>query len=264
MKPYIKLFIIIFAVGFSASAQVGINTANPRSEVSLDINGNTNVTQRVFLGNQPINQPGSPGNSNDIIVSSGPVNATGWVKKTIPDGFGESFNLTYMNTYFDTTGVDLVTVNSDPYNFDQNISTSWQVLSGLDNSFTVYKSSNKVNLIFQTTGQINVSGSGSSSASFACGIFMKLQSEATYKLKGVRTDAVRGTTGSNKIINMNVTLENLPIPGGAGGTVYNVRTACFGRNVQTTFAVGKAINTTFLNSEMAQSTLSISVLESAQ
>lgn len=263
MKLHIKITSIVFIIGASLNAQVGIGTENPRSEVGLDVNGITNVSHRILLkgGALNTNQPGDEGEDKEIIVSSGPTNPTAWVKKTIPDGFGESFNLTYMNSYFDTTGVDLITINQDAYSFDQAITNDWKVLSGLDNSFTVYKSSNKTNLIFQTTGQITGNAS-SASASFACGIFMKQQAEATYRLKGVRTDAVRGTTGSNKIINMNVTLENLPIPGGAGGTVYNVRVACFGRNVQTTFAVGKALNTTFLNQEMAQSSLKISVLES--
>lgn len=256
----IILITTISFVAVSTTAQVGINTENPRSEVALDVNGVTNVGERVFLGNQPLNQPGNPGDANDIIVSSGSVNPTGWVKKRIPDGFGESYNLTYMNVYYDNVGIDVASVNTNPYAFDQAFTTDWRVLTGLDNSFSVYKPTNKINLIFQTTGQINVT-SGSSSASFACGIFMKLRSESTYRLKGVRTDAVRGTTGSNKIVNLNVTLENLPIPVGAGEAIYDVRVACFGRNVQTPFAIGKAINTSFLNQEMAQSSLNISVLE---
>ncbi len=265
MKPQNILYtplILLFSI--HTIAQVGINTDNPRPEVGLDINGNVNVTDRIYLGGIDLSQQGDDGEDKASIVSGGESSSPEWKKLQIPAGFGESFTMTYMNTYYDTTGQDIATVDSDPYNMDDLIDANWKVLTGLNNEFPIYKSGSKANFIFQTTGQITGNGS-SSSASFACGLFMRIKdSPDGFKLKGVRTDAVRGAAGSNKIINMNVTLENLPNPGGAGGTIYEVRVACRGRNVQTTFAVGKALNTTFLNQGMAQSTLNVFVLETWQ
>src|SRR5690606_10872433 len=249
-------------------AQVGINTENPRPETALDINGNVNITDRIYLGGTDLNS-GNDGEDKASIISGGETDSPEWKKLQIPSGFGESFTMTYMNTYYDAEGVNLVSNGAIPYDLDQDINETdndcptgdcWKIITGLNNEFVIYKPGNKINFMFQTTAQIN----NANLSSFACGLFLNSPSNPdTFTLKGVRTDVVNGSeVGNYKLFNMNVTLENLPVPGGAGGTTYKVRVACRGRTIQTdNFGIGKPVNTT-LNSDMAQSTLNVFVLES--
>lgn len=258
------------------SAQVGINTETPRPEVGLDVNSITNVNDRIYIGGNELSQQGDEGENKQVIVSGGSDGAVAWSTKQVPNGFGASFTMTSMNTYYDNVGVNLTSNGSIGYSESNTLNDSftgdggsfatctagncWKTLTGLSNSFTIYKPGNKINFMFQTTAQIN----SASLSSFACGLFLNSPSSPNvFTLKGVRADIVQGSSvGNYQQFNMNVTLENLPVPNGAGGTVYEARIACRGRLVgSSAFGVGKPINSSFLNQDMAQSTLNVFVLE---
>jgi hypothetical protein len=102
---------------------------------------------------------------------------------------------------------------------------------------------------FQTTAQ--KTGNGNASTSFACGIFVD------NKLRAVRTDVIIGGDGTNKIFNLNATLANLTPKNN-----YTVKAACTKRNINSnTLGIGRAVNTTYLNSDMSESVLTLSVLQ---
>lgn len=271
------LYITFLFLGNQLFSQIGINTENPRLEVALDVNTIANITDRIYIGNDQLTQIGDEGQNKQVIVSGGGDGSVEWNSKQIPNGFGASFTMTSMNTYYDTTGVNLASNGSIGYGetntlndaytaVDTNFASCtagncWRTLNGLTNTFTVYKPGNKINFILQTTAQIN----SANLSSFACALFLNSPSSpSVFTMKGVRTDIIPGSSqGNYQLFNMNVTLEGLATPNGAGGTVYEARVACRGRLVGSdSFGVGKPINNTFLNQDMAQSTLNVFVLES--
>lgn len=265
------LYITFTFLTINLFGQVGIQTENPREEVQLDVNGKVNVVHRIHLGGSDLNQQGSEGADKQLIVSGGAgSNPTGWGNKQIPNGLGETVTLTYMNTWYDNTGVDLAPNGTDGYSETNTLNDAgsgctagncWKVLPGLNQNLIVYKPGNKVNFIFQTTAQIQNSGG---IATFACGLFMNTPTAPnTFTLRGVRTEEVfTEAAGNYRLFTMNITLEDLPVPGGAGGTTYDFRVACRGRNMTSQqIAVGKVLNSSHLNQDMAQSSLNLSVLE---
>lgn len=279
IKYIYSLFLGLFLI--STQAQVGVNTDTPNSGVTLDVNGKTNVVQRINLGGTDVVN-GQPGADKELIVSGGPDAKPHWGVKTLPAGFGDTFSMTYMHSGFDTAGADLVANGAIGYTpgmalNDTEVGTGtacptgncWKVLTGLNHTFPIYKNQNKVNFVFQTVTQINSQGS----ASYACGIFLNSTSAsnpnpplADYKLVGVRNDVVLGgTAGDYKLFNMNVTLENLA--GSADGRLYGVRVACRGRTFSSNALVaGKphSSQTSLLNSDMSRSSINTFVLENYQ
>jgi len=274
MKQIITITLFTFYA--SLYSQVGINTDAPNSGTGLDVNGKTNVTDRIYLGDENLNQTGSPGNNNQLIVSGGSTDSPKWDTKKLPNGYGETFTMTYMNSGFDTTGADLGANGSIPYTEGMTLNNTtvdtgtpcpqgdcWKVLDNLTHTFPIYKNSNKINFTFQTTVQAKAAGT----LSYGCGIFLKdpsaADTNANYKLVGVRMDALyQVAIGDYKLFNMNVTLQNLQ--GSPNGNQYKVKVACRGRATGNQLVVGKPRTPTdaSLNSDMARSALNIFVLES--
>lgn len=271
-----NIYTMIFGFLFiGIQAQVGINTDTPNNNVTLDVNGKTNVTQRIYLGGTDTST-GNQGLNTQVILSGGATAKPNWNNKTIPDGFGETFTMTYMHSGFDNPGVDLTATGSIPYTETMTLNdtgtncttagTCWKVLSQLNHTFPVYKSNNKVNFVFQTVVQTNIAGT----TSYGCGVFLNSTSATNpnpplsdFKLVGVRTDVISaGSAGDYKLFNMNVTLENLT--GNPGGQSHAVRVACRGRVNGGSAVVGKVYaGQANLNSDMARSALNVFVLESA-
>lgn len=265
IKAYSMLLIL---VNTFAWAQVGINTDTPNPGTTLDVNGKMNMEQRIYLSDgTDLADAGDPGTDKQVIVSGGSAENPQWEAKRLPAGYGLSYTMTYMNTFYDEVGADLTGLGTDLYTLNEPLTNNWTVIPGLNNEFTLYKNDSKVNLIFQTLPQINRTDANSGSASFACGLFVNSQSSPTvFKLKAARVDAVRGVAGSNKIFNMNITLDGSSDPelnGSPAGNKYQLRVACRGRTISsgTTFAIGKALNPNSLNAQMARSSLNIFVLE---
>lgn len=72
----------------------------------------------------------------------------------------------------------------------------------------------------------------------------------------MRSDFINGNDGTNKTFNMNATLVNLPIK-----KDYNVKVACIRRVTLDNLGIGYVVNSTYLNEDMAQSTLTTTVLQ---
>ncbi|WP_276878304.1 hypothetical protein [Chryseobacterium joostei] len=240
-----KIFFVQFLlfIGF-ASAQVGINTTNPVN--ILDVNGDINVRKELRTGGTN-NLKGSSGLAGDIFHNNTDLPANDWKAVKIADGMG-SMSLFSINTVADKTGVSFSGNNgqSVPY-YEGNSINGWTVIPSASDTFSVTNGNNKVTFSFQTT----VQKTGNNSASFACGVFVD------DTLRAVRTEVLLGESGAYKIFNLNATLANL-----TPQNQYKVKVACIKRAISgNTLGIGRAVDATFLNSDMSQSVLTTSVLQ---
>jgi len=254
----------------AVQAQVGINTDTPNPDVMLDVNGKTNVGERIYLGGTDLAE-GNPGIDKQVIISGGENTIPSWEEKKLPQGYGQSFTMTYMNTYYDENGLGnaiLPESGTGVYLRGESMGADWKEIAGLTNDFVLYKTGSKVNFMFQTTAQLT--SSASTSVSFACGLFIapgKKETASSFTLRGVRVGVVQGTSGSFNIVNLTSTLDGSPsvddLPGSPSGTWYTAKIACRARNRgdATLFAIGTPVDTSYLNQDMARSSLNIFVLE---
>lgn len=228
-------------------AQVGIKTTTPVG--ALDINGDLNVAKELRTGGTNAVK-GSAGTAGTIFHNSSGITANDWKNIRIADGQG-SMSLFFMNTVSDKTGAVFSGANgsTSPYAENSALTNAWTVLPGTTDTYSVTNTTNKVVFSFQTTAQ--KTANAASSTGFACGIFVD------DRLKAVRTDVLIGTDGSYKIFNLNATLTNVTPQNN-----YVVKVACTKRNLNNgTLGIGTAVNTNYLNSDMAQSVLTTSVLQ---
>jgi hypothetical protein len=247
MKTMKKIIILkSFLWAAFAAAQVGINTSEPVN--MLDVNGDLNVRKELRTGGTNLLK-GSAGTAGTIFHNNAEMNTNDWKSIKIADG-QESMSVFSLNTVADRTGA-VFTGNGDPVPYTENIAlnSDWVVLPGTNDTFSITNSNNKVVFTFQTTTQ--KSGNGNSSAGFACGVFVD------NRLRAVRTDVLLGAEGTYKIFNLNATLTNLMPKNN-----YTVKVACTKRTLNNgTLGIGTAVNSNFLNNEMAQSVLTTSVLQ---
>lgn len=245
MKKNIYNFICLLCISGLTFAQVGIKTNNPTS--TLDVNGDLNVNGKFHVGGTD-NVVGDAGTKNKALTSNGLDGGVSWEEVKIPVGYQGGLYLTAVEAHSDRAGLDLSQTGYGTYSADESLSGNWTEIPGLSKVVEVTHTTNKIHVQFQTTAQMNFSGS----ASFACGIFMDNQ------LKGVRVDIVRGNAGSFNVFNINSSFNNVS----AGNHTFKV--ACRGRtfsNESGSLAIGKPNTSTNLNADMAQSSLSIYVLE---
>lgn len=243
-----KIYFIIGSVlSICSYAQVGINTANPVG--TLDIKGDLNSRKEIRTGGTNTVK-GSAGTAGTIFHNNADLPVNDWKSIRIADGQG-SMSLFFMNTVSDQTGAVFNGINGStaPYMENSVINSTWTVLPGTQDTFSVTKTTNKVVFSFQTTAQ--KTANTNSSTGFACGIFVDDQ------LKAVRTDVLIGTDGAYKIFNLNATLTDLTPKNN-----YMVKVACTKRNLNSgTLGVGIPVNTVFLDADMSQSVLTTSVLQ---
>jgi len=245
MKKIIIIKSLFFAV--LATAQVGVNTANPVN--MLDINGDLNVRREIRTGGTNLLR-GSAGSAGTIFHNNSELNVNDWKSIKIADGQG-SMSVFSLNTVADRVGVSFSSPNgaTAPYMEGTAITSAWTVLPGAVDTFSITNAINKVAFTFQTTAQ--KTGNSNASAGFACGIFID------NALRAVRTDVLIGSEGSYKVFNLNATLTNLTPKNN-----YSVKVACTKRNLNSgTLGIGRAVNTDYLNNEMSQSVLTTSVLQ---
>jgi len=237
-----SLLLVIFA-----HAQVGINTSSPVN--MLDVNGDLSVRKEIRTGGTNLLK-GSAGEAGTMLHNNTDLAANDWKSVKIADGQG-SMAMFSMNSVSDKTGAVFNNGNGStaPYSEGDALGSTWIVLAGNTDTFSITNMTNKVVFSFQTTAQ--KTGNTTSSSGFACGIFVD------NTLRAVRTDVLLGAEGTYKIFNLNATLTNLMPKNN-----YSVKVACTKRNLNSgTLGVGTAVNTTFLNSEMSQSVLTTSVLQ---
>lgn len=243
-----KIFLITSLLpAVLSSAQVGIKTANPVN--MLDINGDMNLRGELRVaGSNSIASVVGP--ANTIYHNNSDLIANDWKSIKIADGQGSN-SLSFMNTVIDRQGVKFSGSNGviAPYVENTTLDNSWTVIPGAVDTFMVTNTTNKVVFSLQTI--VQKSTNGNLSISFACGIFVD------NKLRAVRSDVIVGGDGTNKIFNLNATLANLtPKPS------YSVKAACAKRNLNSgTLGIGTAVNTTYLNADMAQTVLTTSVIQ---
>lgn len=239
------LFVTSLLLAVATNAQVGINTPNPTN--MLDVNGDLNIRKELRTGGTDVLK-GSAGTAGDIFHNNTDLGANDWKAIKIADGQG-SMSVFSINTVSDKTGVSF-SGNSgatNPYTDGEALAGGWTVIPGTVDTFSVTNGNNKATFSFQTT----VQKTGTNSASFACGVFVD------NALRAVRTDVLLGDSGAYKIFNLNATLTNL-----TPKNQYSVKVACIKRAIAgTTLGIGKAVDTTFLNSDMSQSVLTTSILQ---
>lgn len=243
-KNILFAYVLVFisTLGFS---QVGINTENPVT--TLDVNGDLNVSGNIRVAGTDVSQ-GDPGAKNKALTSGGLTGNVSWEEVKIPVGYQGGLYLTAVEAVSDRVGLSLPTTGFGTYAENESLSGNWTEIPGLTKEITLTRPTNKIHVQFQTTAQMNFSGS----ASFACGIFLNNQ------LKGVRVDVVRGESGSYNVFNLNSSFTNI-----TAGT-HTFKIACRGRtfsNTNGTLGIGKPIVSTSLNSDMAQSAFNVFVLE---
>lgn len=245
MKKIFSITSLLLAVFLSA--QVGIKTSTPVN--MLDINGDLNVRGELRVaGSNSI--ASTVGINNTIYHNNSDLNANDWKSMRVADGQGSN-SLFFMDTVIDKVGVTFSGSNGviAPYAENAALDNAWTVIPGAVNTFSVTSTTNKVVFSFQTVAQ--KSTNGGLSMSFACGVFVD------DKLRAVRSDVVIGGDGTNKIFNLNATLTNVPVKSN-----YSVKVACAKRNLNSgTLGIGTAVNTTYLNADMAQSVLTTSVVQ---
>lgn len=235
----------------------------------LDVNGSFNIRKELRLNGTELTK-GSAGTDGQIYSVTGTTTLIDEYKTIkIADGTG-SLTYTYLNTTTDRNGVKFSNTGStNAYSLNSGFTTStntttanWAKLSGNTDNFSITDTTKKAKAVlsFQTNAQIaRNSPSGNYSGSFACGIFVK-KGSGPEELKAVRSDVVKGTSGSYKIFNLNVTLDKLD----AG--LYTVYAACSNRNLgsgttQVNLGVGTPVDPKFINQDMSQSTMTVTVLQ---
>lgn len=241
------LLITNLLITFLYNGQVGINTTTPVN--MLDINGDLNARKELRTGGTNTVK-GSAGAVGTIFHNNASLTVNDWKSIKVADGL-TSMSLYQMSTLEDKTGASFSGNNGEtlPYDEGSTMTSAWTVLSGTQGTFSITNATNKVTFNFQTTAQ--KTGNGNASTSFACGIFVD------NKLRAVRTDVIIGGDGTNKIFNLNATLANLTPKNN-----YTVKAACTKRNINSnTLGIGRAVNTTYLNSDMSESVLTLSVLQ---
>jgi len=242
-----KILLILLLTINSAYGQVGIQTEKPQSE--LDINGDMNVSGKVYTSGTD-NSIGDPGSKNKALTSNGDNAAVTWEEVKIPLGYEGGLYLTTVEAISDTSGLNLAKSGSGIYNEFSSLDSEWKEIPGLTKAVTVSYPNNKIHVQFQTTAQINFTGS----ASFACGVFVNNQ------LRGARVDVVKGPSGSYNVFNINTSLDNLTTGN------YTFKIACRGRTYSpdsenSRVAIGSSNISSNLNPSMAQSSLNLFVLE---
>ncbi|KFF13988.1 hypothetical protein N6B72_08635 [Chryseobacterium soli] len=240
-------FVTSLLLAVFAHAQVGVNTSAPVN--MLDVNGDLNVRKEIRTGGTNLLK-GSAGTAGMMLHNNTDLAANDWKSVKIADGQG-SMAMYSINSVSDKIGAVFNNGNgsTSPYTEGTSLGSTWTVLTGNTDTFSITNATNKVVFSFQTTAQ--KTGNTTSSSGFACGIFVD------NALRAVRTDVLLGDEGTYKIFNLNATLTNL-----APKNNYSVKVACTKRNLNSgTLGIGTAVNSTFLNSEMSQSVLTTSVLQ---
>jgi hypothetical protein len=255
-----KNLILTILVGISSYAfgQMGINTNAPNA--TLDVNGDVNVRGKIYLGGTDTTL-GSPGVTDQVLVSSGPGQPPKWLKLNIPDG-EEQFYLIYNDTFEDNTGVQFSSSENTGHQIYTRGTllsslTNWKKIPGMTQTFQVYSEENKVYFTFETVAQIATLGSGDflDATEFACGIFVD------GRLEGVRVNSVEqpsvayGSFVTNTMLHVS---ENVSV-----GT-HTLDVACTRRqNYDNTYdiGIGRGVNSTNLNNFMAKSTMKVEVFE---
>ncbi len=257
MRKIYLLFILssLFSISF---AQIGIGTDQPKAMV--DVRGDLTIKDKIYVGGSDT-ELGDPGLKGQILVSQGEGSHPEWKSLNIPIINPGDFYIVFIDSYSDEVGISFnnnSTIGGDPiYNEGDLRSNSkfnkWKDIQGLTKSFDVYNNDHKVSVTYETVVQL--SGQGSGSVDFACGVFIN------EKLKGVRVETIRQAASATHAFNtflMTIIAKDVPVGEN------ELKIAC-GRirsnnNYSGDFSIGRAHETN-INNFVAQSALRIEIYE---
>lgn len=204
---YPKAFAIAALLSLQGlQAQVGIsNNPNfvPRSGYALHIDGNMKVDTGIKLADTD----GTPG---QVLKSTGPNTRPVWVDNPdveLPEGM-----LFIENTYtkIQENGAENVANNristipaiNPEESYTSSNPNNWQKIIEINN-LVVSEKKTFINVDFQTGVTLTKSNLSSGNfVQFACGVFLKKQSETSYKLKGYRLGQITAV-GNVEIVQSN-------------------------------------------------------------
>lgn len=256
MKNTLFVF-LISSFYLNSFAQVGINTDTPKSMV--DVRGDMTVREKIYVGGSDT-ELGEPGKKGQVLVSQGADKPAVWKSLNIPDFKPGDFYMIFTNAYSDNVGLQFSnseTIGGNPLYSKNDLRSdskfnNWKDINGLIKNFHVYNTQNKVYMTYEAV--VQVSGSGSGSVDFACGVFVN------DRLQGVRVETVKQGSSANHAFHtflMIVIAEDI----NEGDNEAKVSCARIRNNNYTNnFGLGRAIETN-INNFVAQSSFRIEVYE---
>lgn len=259
-----KLILLTFLINFGlASAQVGIETESPQSD--LDVNGDVTIRQELRLKGTPTTQ-GNPGQIGQVLFSQEGSNEPTWKFVNVPFIEEGQIQLKYSFAVVDEIGIEFPTGPGDLNELNAlgtTLNSSWTEIPGLRTNIEVQKPVNKVSILFQSGVEMpntyNPEVDAKYYVRYACGIF---QNDVLVALRSDQVNSLNNKNAKNQgLFTLSYVLSNVP----EGNHVYKV--AC--RKIKTStggsyaLAIGKPLSsgTQIANNFMLSSNLKIDVME---
>ncbi|GAB6010257.1 hypothetical protein [Dysgonomonas reticulitermitis] len=281
-------FLLSASVLHAQNGKVGVNTDNPRK--NLDVRGQTRLSGAIFFGDDD-NTDGHPGEDGQFLLSKGPSQKPEWATVDIPVVEVGGFYMQGSSVYSDAIGLQLYRNNDDtsngyssgqPHNEDDLLyrgpngtrhDRDFYPFPQLDESAGIHiivpdtvgltagvpAGSIWNRTVFQVQTVVQMPNTGTW-VTYTIGIFLKMQGESVFKLKGCRVGRLAGGAQMFQTQDLTCILDNLP-PGRHQVIVAGKRrdtsgvTATSGTNF---FGMGKAAYTN-LNGFTTRTTLKIEV-----
>lgn len=285
MKKTLIFSIVLVSTLLRAQGNVGVATTKPRN--NLDVNGDINIGQKLYLDSGTGTGTLVAGNEDQVLVSQGPNKPPKWKTFRIPEYLTNKYYLIFNDSFRDlntaagtnqgpsgTIGQGATFTNAETAtsivpatDFVQDTpltaltvaGKNFKSIAGLSQNFTVNSTQNSTYLLFETVVQQNNAGGDGSNIKFACGIFVD------GLLKSIRINRITPSPNSSTFITHTQIggVENL-----APGT-HSVGVACSRLSNPVsglTLGIGVPASTSVsnLNNFMTQSSLKVDVYEIPQ
>lgn len=260
----VKIFLLkLFSFMWLASAQVGIETEFPQSE--LDVNGDLSIRKELRLDGNSTSL-GDPGESGQVLFSQDGSQKPIWKSVNVPFLEEGQIQLKYSVAAVDDVGIlfppgtgDLVDLSS----LGEPLNSNWTLIPALESEIEVKKTKNKISMFFQTGVEMpntyNPESSNVYFVRYVCGLFMD------DVLVAVRGDQIKGINNKNAKNQSLYTLAYVLSDVEVGTHTFKV--GC--RKVRTSsgenypLAIGRTLNTgsDIANNFMLGSNMKIDVME---
>lgn len=259
-----KLILLTFLINFGlASAQVGIETESPQSD--LDVNGDVTIRQELRLKGTPTTQ-GNPGQIGQVLFSQEGSNEPTWKFVNVPFIEEGQIQLKYSFATIDEIGIQFPAGTGDLDDLSvlgETLDNAWTEIPGIETTVEIKGSQNKVSLMFQSGVEMPNTYSADNMTKFyvryVCGAFMD---NTLVALRGDQLNGVNNKNNKNQgIYTLSYILSNVP----SGQHTFKV--AC--RKIRTSpggnyaLAIGRPLSTgtQVANNFMLGSNLKIDVME---
>lgn len=246
-----KVKLLALLISNCSFAQIGINTAVPKSK--LDVEGDIILRNSLRVGGTDLTK-GNSGLKDQVFVSQGEGKSPTWKYVNVP--FMENGQYKLINTYVidDNVGIKSIAVNGNYLNkIGDAFDSSWTKIGGLKTKVEIKSDENKTTYQFQT-GVESVTPSTVGEVKFMCGIFKE------NKLVALRPDKITTITANTPIqymYTLNYTEENISMGS------YDIEVACRGiEGANHTLSIGTSgASSTISNSFLLKSFLKIDLAE---